>query len=692
MSSKKNINGLIKSLLVSSAVVLVASFSISASAVVRDSSQSVNTQFVNLATSDRLIIKLNESSSQFSAMSTDTASLMSNRANRKMKKLRRMYDGSYVMKLDRKVSAIEMSSIISDLMADSTVATVEIDQLMQPMFTPNDSRYNEQWHYFEATGGLNLPDAWDITTGSGVVVAVLDTGYRPHSDLAANIIGGYDMIADTDISVDGDGRDSDASDPGDSCDGSSSSWHGTHVAGTIAAVTNNGTGVAGVAFGAKVLPVRVLGACGGYTSDIADGMIWAAGGSVSGVPSNPNPAQVLNLSLGGTGSCDSVTQAAINTARGLGATVVVAAGNSDTNASNATPANCSGVVTVAATGRTGGRAYYSNYGNVVDVAAPGGELTSTSSTNGILSTLNSGSSSPGSDTYSFYQGTSMATPHVAGVAALLYAVDPSITPDEVESILKDTARSFPSTCSLCGDGIVDATAALEAIVGGPVTPTPTPTVTPTPTPGDSVLSNGVAKTGLSGTQNSQVFYTLTVPAGATDLSFNMSGGSGDADIYVRYGSSPTTSSYDCRPYISGNSETCPFDDPQAGTYYVMIVGYSAYSGVSLVASYEEDTGGGGSTTISEQNLSGSSSSFQYFSMEVASGSSTLSAVISGGSGDADLYVRYGAQPTTSNYSCRPYLNGNNETCNISSPTAGTWYIGIRAYSAFSGLSLEAEAN
>ncbi len=214
-----------------------------------------------------------------------------------------------------------LQQVITTLRADPEVEYVEEDILMQPLFTPNDSRYSDQWQYFENTGGLRMTSAWDSATGSNVVVAVLDTGYLAHSDLIANILPGYDFIDDTFISQDGDGRDSDALDPGDwetadqcysGSPASDSSWHGTHVAGSIAAETDNGTGVAGVAFDARILPVRVLGRCGGYMSDIADGMIWAAGGTVSGVPANANPAQVLNLSLGGGGSCSSTTQAAIN--------------------------------------------------------------------------------------------------------------------------------------------------------------------------------------------------------------------------------------------------------------------------------------------------------------------------------------------------------------------------------------------
>ncbi|WP_444920509.1 S8 family peptidase [Microbulbifer sp. CnH-101-G] len=422
---------------------------------------------------DRIIVKYKQGAKvgQAASLSPETMAKASRRAGHKMRHLRRMATGAQVMRLEGRKNKAELEAIISRLRQDPDVEYAEPDLMMKAMAVPNDPSYYDQWHYFESTGGLNLPAAWDSAQGEGVVVAVIDTGYLPHADLVANILPGYDMISDTDVSVDGDGRDSDATDPGDwytntHCGDPSypemdSSWHGTHVAGTIAAVTNNNMGIAGVAYKAKIVPVRVLGRCGGYTSDIADGIIWSAGGSVSGVPNNQNPAQVLNLSLGGSGRCDTTTQNAINTARSLGATIVVAAGNSARNARRYSPASCSGVITVAATDRSGGRAYYSNYGSVVDVAAPGGEINVVSS-DGVLSTLNSGNTFAGTDAYAFYPGTSMATPHVAGAAALIYSVNPSVTPDEVESILTSTARSFPASCSRCGSGIVDAAAAVAA--------------------------------------------------------------------------------------------------------------------------------------------------------------------------------------------------------------------------------------
>ncbi|MFD1216870.1 S8 family peptidase [Microbulbifer celer] len=642
---------------------------------------------------DRIIIKYKDSvpGANMSAMSQSAVQRAAQSAGHGFKHMRRLATGAQLLRLEKRTSKAELDAVIARLQQDPQVEYAEPDRLMQPMATPNDSYYNQQWHYFESTGGLNLPSAWDVTQGEGVVVGVIDTGYRPHADLNANILPGYDMISDTTVAQDGDGRDSDASDPGDwspagACGvgqpARGSSWHGTHVAGTIAAVTNNGTGVAGVAYKSKIVPIRVLGRCGGYTSDIADGIIWGAGGNVSGVPTNANPAQVLNLSLGGGGSCDTTTQNAINTARSLGTTVVVAAGNSNANAGNYSPASCSGVVTVAATNRAGSRAYYSNYGSVVDVAAPGGE-TSTAS-NGVLSTLNSGSQGPGSDSYEFYQGTSMAAPHVAGAAALLYAVDSGITPTEVESILKNTTRSFPGSCSQCGTGIVDASAAVAA-ANGDGNPDPDPE------PGEGELTNGVTETGLSASTGGELLYTLEVPAGASNLSFQIAGGTGDADLYVRYGAAPTTSAYDCRPYIGGNNETCDISNVQAGTYYVMVRAYSSFSGVSLTGSFDEGGNGGGATGWTESNVSGSANAWQHFTLDVNSGMSTLDVVMSGGSGDGDLYVRYGAQPTTTSYNCRPYRWGNDESCSISSPEAGTWYISIRGYNDYSGVTLQAEA-
>lgn len=205
-------------------------------------------------------------------------------------------------------------------------------------------------------------------------------------------------------------------------------------------------------------------------------------------------------------------------------------------------------------------------------------------------------------------------------------------------------------------------------------------------PGGSALENGVPVSDLSGSQGSETRFTLDVPSGASDLVFEIAGGSGDADLYVKFGSEPTTSSYDCRPYKNGNAETCSFATPSAGTYHVMLRGYTSYSGVTLTGSFT-DGGTGGPDSGSESNLSASQGEWLYYQIDVPAGMSSLDVDISGGNGDADLYVRRGAQPTTSSYDCRPYQWGNDESCTFSNPAADTWHIGIRAYQSFSGVTM-----
>ena len=376
------------------------------------------------------------------------------------------------MRADRKLDRVEAESLMRQLAADPNVDYVEVDQRMYAVLTPNDTRLSEQWGFGTTAAGINVRPAWDKSTGSGVVVAVIDTGITNHADLNANILPGYDFISDTFVSRDGNGRDSNPNDEGDwnpvanECYSgspvSNSSWHGTHVAGTVAAVGNNNLGVIGVAYGAKVVPVRVLGRGGGYTSDIVDGITWSSGGTVAGVPANANPAEVINMSLGGSGTCSTTYQNAINAAVARGTTVVVAAGNDNADASGFTPASCGNVINVAATKNTGTRASYSNYGSTIDVAAPGGD--SPDCTTLIVSTGNSGTKSPSTENYMCMAGTSMAAPHVAGTVALMQAVRTTpLTPAQVESILKSTLRAFPgANDKAIGNGIIDAAAAVSA--------------------------------------------------------------------------------------------------------------------------------------------------------------------------------------------------------------------------------------
>ena len=506
--------------------------------------------------------------------------------------LRRMSLGADVVATSQKLSAADAETLMRQIAANPNVEFVQVDRIMKPTLTPNDTRYGEQWGYTDADAGIRANQAWDIANGTGIIVAVIDTGYVAHSDLAANIVAGYDFIIDTAVSADGNGRDADASDPGDAYGGQPSSWHGTHVAGTVAAVTNNAKGVAGTAWGAKVMPVRALGKGGGYTSDIADAIIWSSGGTVSGVPtlSAANAADVINMSLGGSGSCDTATQNAINSAVSRGTTVVVAAGNDNANASGFSPASCNNVVNVASVTSASARSSFSNYGASIDVSAPG---------SAILSTLNTGTAGPGTESYASYSGTSMASPHVAGAVALTQSRRLALglamyTPAEMEALLKSTAYALSGACSGgCGAGIINAKALVDA--AGGTTPPPPP-----PPPTGGTLTKGVAVTGLGATTGNSLNYTLVVPAGSTNLTFTTSGGTGDADMYVQFGSAPTDTSYVCRPYLGGNAETCTIAAPSAGTYHVRLKAYSTFSGVSLVGNYTAG-GGGGSTPQTYSN-------------------------------------------------------------------------------------------
>ncbi|HEV7720084.1 MAG TPA: S8 family peptidase [Iamia sp.] len=464
---------------------------------------------------------------------------------------RRLSTGGVLVDLGEDTTQDELDAVIDEYRADPQVAYVEPDLVMQALAAPNDTEYGRQWDLFEPTGGMNVENAWPLSTGAGQVVAVIDTGYVTHSDLAGQTVAGYDFISNAASANDGGGRDSNPADPGDAYAAfecgtntapSDSSWHGTHVAGTIAAATGNAKGIAGIAHSAKVQPVRVLGKCGGTTADIADAITWASGGTVSGAPANATPADVINMSLGGQAACSSTYQNAINGAVSRGTTVVVAAGNSNANVSGFTPASCSNVIAVAATNRAGARAFYSNFGALIDVSAPGGQTRNesdpagsvTTPQNGIWSTLNAGATGPTTENYEPYMGTSMAAPHIAGLAALVLAKTPSLTPAQVETQIKSTARPLPGPCTGgCGTGIADAVAAL----GGGTNPGNDFSVSVNPTSrsvaaGASTTAT-VATAVTSGSAQSATLSATGLPTGAT-ASFSpasvTTGGSSTATI------------------------------------------------------------------------------------------------------------------------------------------------------------------
>jgi len=331
--------------------------------------------------------------------------------------------------------AYETIKAIKKLRQDKTIEYAEPNYILKSTAVPDDSYYDLQWHY----PLINLPQAWDYTTGdSNVIVAVVDTGvFLSHPDLAANLISGYDFVSSTSISNDGDGIDNNPDDPGDNLTPGYSSFHGTHVAGTIAAVSDNNSGVAGVAQSISLMPVRVLGLGGGTSYDVTQGILYAAGLANDSGTTPLQPADIINLSLGGPGF-SGAQQDAITDARNAGTTVIAAAGNQGSNQAFF-PASYQGVISVSAVGFSKSLAPYSNYGSSIDVTAPGGDtsvdLNGDGYVDGVLSSLANDSTGVAVPNYGFYQGTSMASPHVAGVVALMKSIHATLTPDDVDALI-----------------------------------------------------------------------------------------------------------------------------------------------------------------------------------------------------------------------------------------------------------------
>lgn len=553
--------------------------------------------------------------------------------------VRKLAIGAHVLHASRKLSATEATQLMAQIASDPSVAHVEPDVMMrlvrdipatqavtaqapsvktQDLLTgaPNDTYYAQnQWHFQNVSasdeGSANVAKAWTIADGAGVIVAVLDTGITQHPDLDESLAdAGYDFTSTALVSGrTADGRAAGGWDLGDwttgdayaGCrdagdDGENSSWHGTHVSGTIAELTNNGAGMAGIAHSARVLPVRVLGHCGGYTSDIADGITWASGGHVDGVSDNQNPAQVISMSLGGGGACEAgdAFGVAIAGALSRGTTVVVAAGNSGEDVANFSPASCPGVISVASNGITGKRAFYSNYGTGVTISAPGGGIYANDASSGtqanptgfVWSSINSGTTVPGDPTYGGMAGTSQATPHVSGVVAMILGAEKDAglsasTPDQIKTILTSSARAFPvSEDHPIGAGIVDAYAAVQKAIGG----------SDNGGGGDTnsiALTANVTLAGQSGAAGSSTVYSIAVPAGAKNLSLRSFGGTGDVTLFAKAGTAPTAdgSDADVSSARPGNTETAVIRAPAVTTYYIRINSAAAYSGLSVLASY-----------------------------------------------------------------------------------------------------------
>ncbi|MCB1910060.1 MAG: S8 family peptidase [Rhodocyclaceae bacterium] len=408
-----------------------------------------------------------------------------------------------------RASGIAIGDLLARLADDPAVEFAVEDRLRTARALPNDPLFDTQWYLQSVeAAAIGADRAWDIVTGDGaIVVAVLDTGIRPgHPDLAPRLVAGYDFITDAALSGDGDGRDADPSDVGDFIDAAAqsdpalqavcgagllpqeSSWHGTRVAGIIAAAGNNSLGISGVNWNARVLPLRVLGKCGGFDSDIIAAMRWAAGLSVPGLDLNPTPARIINMSLGGEGACTAAYEQVIQELLSRGVLVVSAAGNETGPVES--PANCAAALAVGGLRHIGTKVGYSSLGPEIDVSAPAGNCVNPTlpCLFPIDTTSNAGTTTPAADTYTDGNvptiGTSFSAPQVAGVAALMLSANPALGPNDLIDRIKSSARPFPSdptipTCPVtatgidnlgqcncttltCGAGMLDAGAAVAA--------------------------------------------------------------------------------------------------------------------------------------------------------------------------------------------------------------------------------------
>ncbi len=713
----------------------------------------------------RFIVKYKQQDASIASTGMDSATTLKTKINKLGAKIRAEHKAINI------ISAELSESDIKTLRKDTNVEYIEQDLPRRLM--AQDVPYG-----ISMVQADQVDDSVASASAGGKKICVIDSGLDlPHEDMGAR----GDTIGGTN-------------------DSGTGNWynhggpHGTHVAGTIAAL-NNGIGVRGViGTNPSMHIIKVFNASGwGYSSDLVNAINTC----------KTNGADVINMSLGGTGSSVSEKNG-IQAAYDAGVLLIAAAGNdgvvTSTTDVESFPASYDSVMSVAAIDSSKALADFSQKNSQVEISGPGVDVYSTypegtgsvvevdvagsnyaanamenqgsasgslynlgtgeaidngasgricliqrgnisfhdkvkacqdsgglgaviynnaagsfggtlgdtnatsipavtvSDTDGAAMLANVGMSASiniGAGNYGKMSGTSMASPHVAGVAALVWSHHPSCTNVEIRNVLNTTAQDLGATGRdvKFGFGLAQTKVAIDYITangcdgtGGPVEPPIDPPV------GDMVLENGVAKTGLEATKDNDVVYTMEVPAGATDINFSMSGGTGDADMYVKFGSTPTDSDFDCRPYKGGNSEACT-GTQAGGTYYVRVKAYSSFTGLSLTGSYTESTGGPGVQPVNEtvSNVAVSRRQWTRYTYDLSAGYGDLTVAIAGGSGDADMYVTHGKQSTSSVFDCRPYKNGNNETCTFTDPAEGTWYIDIYGYSAASGVTLTLEA-
>jgi serine protease len=476
------------------------------------------------------------------AVSTNTIQALAVRANVVVAQTREIASGLHAVQIQPGAGE-SLASTLAKLKADPAVEFAEADQRRYPHALPNDPLFTGQWYLQSAQpAAIDALTAWDTTTGrADIVIADIDTGIRfDHPDLRSStvdrLLPGYDFISDVAVANDGDGRDADASDPGDwvttqdtqnptfqGCTVENSSWHGTRTAGILGAIANNSTGISGITWQAKILPVRALGKCGGLDSDILDGMRWAAGLHVSGVPDNTHPAQVINMSLGGSGSCTMAEQTVINEVVAKGVVIVVSAGNEGGPVDS--PANCVGVAGIAGLRNVGTKVGFSSLGPEVALSAPGGNCVNTSGAClfSIDTTVNTGTTTAAGSDYTNQLnpnlGTSFSAPIVSATAALMFGINGNLSPAALIARLKEGSKPFMAstdptvpnchvptsstdlqttecncTNQTCGAGMANAAGAVKAALR-PIAAVTVPTAV---TQGQNVVLKGTGSAAACG--------------------------------------------------------------------------------------------------------------------------------------------------------------------------------------------------
>ncbi|CAE6860677.1 hypothetical protein R69776_07987 [Paraburkholderia nemoris] len=565
--------------------------------------------------------------------------------------LRRMGVGADVITTERKLNAKEAKAFMRAIASDPDVEYVEPDVPVSISSTPNDPFYNVQWALYsnldpgQSKVGIRAANAWDISTGSGVTIGLIDNGVTSHSDLNANILPyGYDFSF---LGLPG------GYNPGIGSGKCQISYHGTHVAGIMAAVANNSIGIAGVAPSAKIVSVRTLNDCGtGQLSSSSDGLMWAAGGLVSGISPILHPVSVINVSLGAPGQCSRAFQDSIDYATSHGVTVVVAAMNDNSDVINSQPANCHGVIVVGNSQSNGSRGRDSNYGPMVNVAAPGTD---------IFSTYNDGTSSLGAESYAYMSGTSMATPMVSGVVALVKSVSPTpLSAAEIRTLIAQHAQPFPKQPDQpLGSGILDATATVAAAKAGEI-----------PAAADFTCAEAPNLMQVTCTDLSTARGAASIKQWAWNF------GDGSTTDMVRTQS--------VNPYVN-------YDYP--GTYQIRLIVTDTKGTTSTVTrpfTVLPPTINNFSVDIPAP-ITAKNGDMLYYQLDVPAGVSGMTVKLSPSKQNESswLYVRAGT-PSALRPDCTGGMgNGSPATCTIASPAAGTYYIILSAASKLTGSTLSA---